>query len=75
MASVTGGPYTGKVGTCVFPFTYGDVVYSSCAEVSLYGGVGWCSHKAVADDEDWGYCKKTICPIVQEDTGGSWTMG
>ena len=24
----------------MFPFTYGDVVYSSCAEVSLYGGVG-----------------------------------
>ena len=42
----------------MFPFTYGDVVYSSCAEVSLYGGVGWCSHKAVADDEDWAIARK-----------------
>ena len=50
----------GAEGTCVFPFTYGDKKFSSCASLTEYGGVGWCSFDAKYVGK-WGYCTED-CP-------------
>ena len=46
----------GKVGTCVFPFTYKDVTYTACASKVDYGGVGWCAFDSNYKTNEWGYC-------------------
>jgi hypothetical protein len=45
----------GHVGVCTFPFTYNGNTYTSCADVALYGDVGWCSFDK-SYRGGWGYC-------------------
>ena len=48
----------GNVGTCVFPFSYKDVTYKTCAQKADYGGVGWCAFNSTytPGSGEWGYC-------------------
>ena len=52
----------GSKGTCVFPWTYDDVEFTTCADLDNYGGVGWCSFDRKYKG-NWGYCTET-CPSM-----------
>eukprot|EP01047_Picozoa_sp_COSAG01_P017021 COSAG01_NODE_889_length_12914_cov_3.351775_1_plen_4223_part_10 len=52
----------GRSGTCVFPFIYNGVTYTSCADSHLYLGTGWCAFDSVYKSGQWGYCAPS-CPF------------
>jgi hypothetical protein len=63
--SLTTSKGEGRVGECVFPFTYSGTTHTSCASPGEYGGVGWCAWDSSYQSDRWGYCTEG-CPIPGE---------
>ena len=50
------GKGKGGIGICNFPFTYKGKTYDACADVAMYGGVGWCAFDDNYQSGRWAYC-------------------